>query len=67
MAYIAVPEMEPEYDAHLSRVQRMQDYIASLLGPNAPELAPASAGMETLTLKSGRTKVLFCCVCDFFF
>ena len=46
---VTVPHARPEYDAHMARVQRMHTYIAGLLGPNAPALAPVSnAGRETL-------------------
>ncbi len=52
-AAAALPATQPEYDAHLARVERMQGFISALLGPNAPALAPLAAGPETLKLRAG--------------
>jgi hypothetical protein len=54
MHHAVVPLHQPEFDAHVARVERMRGYIAGLLGPGAPVLAAISAaGPETL---KGRAK-----------
>lgn len=53
VAAATLPATQPEYDAHLARVERMQGFIAALLGPNSPALAPLAAGPETLKLRAG--------------
>ncbi len=51
--FALAPQFLPEYDAHVARVQRMQEFIGSLLGPELPSIALSAAGPETLKLRAG--------------
>ena len=52
-AFALLPQLRPEYDAHVARVQRMQEFIGSLLGPGMPAVKLSAAGPETLKLRGG--------------
>ncbi len=52
-AFALLPQLRPEYDAHLARVQRMQEFIGALLGPGMPAIKLTAAGPETLKQRGG--------------
>lgn len=51
-AHVRLPSKSPAYDAHVSRVRKMQDYISGLLNEVPPPLPLTGAGRETLALRA---------------
>lgn len=52
-AHVRLPTKSPAYDAHVSRVRKMQNYISGLLNEVPPPLPETGAGKETLALRAG--------------